>query len=69
MGDVTVLVPFDFINSVLRTSQKTLLSFDSHIIHCIVAVLQFFADENIGAQKYHFEFVTVFLNVLLFPIH
>ena len=29
----------------------------------------FFADENIGAQKYHFEFLIVFLNVLLFPIH
>ena len=47
MESVTVLVPFDFINHITRTSQKTLLSFDFHIIHCIVAVSQFF-----GGWKY-----------------
>ena len=42
------------------------------IITLLTVLLQFynfFADENISAQKYHFEFLTVFLNVLLFPIH
>ena len=69
MESVTVLVPFDFINHITRTSQKTLLSFDSHIIHCIVAVSQFFCGWKYRCSEIPFWIFNSFLNVFLFPVH
>ena len=62
--DESFLVPSNLIHSVPRTSRKTLLSFDYHFIHCVVAVSQFFCKRMkifLGAQKQqHFEFLIVF---------
>jgi len=44
------LVPSNFFQSVPRTGQKTILSFDYHFIDCIAAVSQFFC-----GWKYQFS--------------
>jgi len=67
MGDVTVLVPFNFVHSVAQTSRKTLLSFESPFNSLCVAVLHFFAS---GQKYHHFDFLMFFKGVAIFhPLH